>query len=190
YHDWEASMYISYAKGARTWERHVDIEKDGVPVSKYCSLPHQVDAWFKAYWRARAMSGASHDVKRIPPLREVVYLDETVRGLFAKSNLPQGHVLSEKDVYLAIPLLKGQISSKEFMSGEVLIKSVKKDKPLFIDMIDSPYAYNESLKGYIYMRGISHDGPKKNKASKKTPHEKNTNGESEKIFQRYIQTQA
>ena len=25
YHDWHSSMYISYAKGARTWERHIDI---------------------------------------------------------------------------------------------------------------------------------------------------------------------
>ena len=39
YHDWSISMLIAYAKGARTFERHIDIEADGVPVSPYCSLP-------------------------------------------------------------------------------------------------------------------------------------------------------
>ncbi len=41
-------MMIAYAKGARTFERHIDIDSDGVKVSPYCSLPHQIDEWFKA----------------------------------------------------------------------------------------------------------------------------------------------
>ena len=57
YHDWTSSMLIAYAKGARTFERHIDIDKDGIPVSKYCSLPHQIDTWFKAYHKAREMCG-------------------------------------------------------------------------------------------------------------------------------------
>ena len=51
-------MLIAYAKGARTFERHVDIEGDGVKVSPYCSLPDQVDQWFKTFQRAKAMCGA------------------------------------------------------------------------------------------------------------------------------------
>ena len=68
--------------------------------------------------------------------------------------MSKNHVVSDDDVYLAIPLLKGQISCRELMAGEVLIKSLKKDEPIFIDMIDSPYAYNEDLKKNIYQRGI------------------------------------
>ena len=37
--DWTNSMMIAYAKGARTFERHIDIDSDGVKVSPYCSLP-------------------------------------------------------------------------------------------------------------------------------------------------------
>ena len=36
YHDWQSSMLIAYAKGARTFERHVDINSDGNKVSQYC----------------------------------------------------------------------------------------------------------------------------------------------------------
>lgn len=158
YHDWEASMFIAYAKGARTFERHIDIQYDGVKVSPYCSLPEQIDKWFKAYKKAKEMCGRSDVEKRIPEKREIEYLDNLVRGVYAKRDLPEGHVLLheniESDVYLAIPLQKGQLSCRELMSGEVLLKPLTKDQAIMIDDIDSPYAHNEDLKSTIYKRGI------------------------------------
>jgi sialic acid synthase SpsE len=154
YHDWSASIMMAYAKGARTFERHVDIDFDGVPVSPYCSLPEQVDIWFKAFHKAKEMCGASGESKRIPTDREVKYLDSLVRGVYAKRDLPQGHALTADDIYLAIPLLKGQISCRELMSGEVLLQPCDQDKPILIDMIDSPYANNDHLKKKIYERGL------------------------------------
>ena len=35
--DWRSSVLIAYAKGARTFERHVDIDFEGAPVSPYCT---------------------------------------------------------------------------------------------------------------------------------------------------------
>ena len=145
---------MAYAKGARTFERHVDIELDGVPVSPYCSLPDQVDTWFKAFHKAKEMCGASGASKRLPTEKEVKYLDALVRGVYAKRDLPLGHALTVNDVYLAIPLLKGQISCRELMSGEVLLQPCGKDKPILIDLIDSPYAENDALKKIIYGRGM------------------------------------
>lgn len=158
YHDWTSSMLIAYAKGARMFERHIDINMDGVPVSPYCSLPEQIDTWFKAYKKAKEMCGGSDNVKRNPPEKEVQYLNGLVRGVYAKRDLPKGHVLIheriDEDVYLAIPLQKGQISCRELMSGEMLLSPVAKDQPILIDMIDSPYAYSEQLKQIIFNRGI------------------------------------
>lgn len=160
YSDWSSSMLIAYAKGARTFERHIDINSDGIKVSPYCSLPNQIDKWFKAFHKARQMSGGSNNTKRVPPKREVDYLDQLVRGVYAKRDLPVGYKLAESDVFLAVPLLKGQISCRELMAGEELIQPIKKNKPIFIDMIDSPYAYNEELKKSIYERGIDMTPPK------------------------------
>jgi N-acetylneuraminate synthase len=154
YHSWDASMYIAYAKGARTFERHIDIEDDGVKISPYCSTPAQIDTWFKAFRKAKEMSGGGPETKRIPPVAEIKYLDALVRGIYAKRDLPVGTPLSEEDLYLAIPLLKGQISCRELMRGEVLLRPVKKDAPLYIDDIDSPYVHSDELKKAIYDRGL------------------------------------
>jgi sialic acid synthase SpsE len=154
YHDWSSSILMAYAKGARTFERHIDIAADGIPVSPYCSLPEQVDAWFKSWKKAVEMCGSPGSRKRIPQQREIQYLDALVRGVYARSDLPAGHRLTDADVYLAVPLQKGQISCRELMHGEVLLNPVAADAPIRIDDIDSPYAHSDQLKALIYARGL------------------------------------
>lgn len=158
YTDWQASMLISYAKGARSWERHIDIEADDIAVSPYCSLPHQVDTWFKAFHKAREMCGASGDSKRVPSRREIEYLDTLVRGVYLKRDLPAGyefhHHSVDRDFYLAIPLQKGQLSCREVMNGQRAMRELKADSPLMIDDLDSPYASTPALRELIYKRGL------------------------------------
>jgi sialic acid synthase SpsE len=158
YGDWHSSILISYAKGARTWERHIDIEEDGIPVSPYCSLPHQIDAWFKAYHKAVEMCGGESTTKRVPKRKEVEYLDGLVRGVYAKRDLPAGYEIHHRnlnrDFYLAIPLLKGQLSCREIINGQLLQSDIAQDKPLMIDDVDSPYARNSALREQIYQRGV------------------------------------
>jgi sialic acid synthase SpsE len=154
YSNWTDSIMIAYAKGARTFERHIDIEDDGIKVSPYCSLPDNIDIWFKSFNKAKEMCGAAGTQKRMPPRKEIEYLDGLVRGVYAATDLPEGHSLTDADVYLAIPLQRGQISCRELMRGEVLLKPIKKDQPVKIDDIDSPYAHIPSLKQLIYKRGL------------------------------------
>lgn len=154
YNNWSNSILAAYAKGARIFERHIDIQSGDVKVSPYCSLPHQIDEWFKAFHKAKEICGAPGTQKRIPPKKEIEYLDALVRGVYAKSDLPQGHCLADEDVYLAIPLQRGQLSCRELMRGEMLLKPVKKDDPIKIDDIESPYSQIPSLRQLIYSRGI------------------------------------
>jgi N-acetylneuraminate synthase len=156
YHDWMHSLLIAYGKGVRLFERHVDINTDGFKISPYSSLPSQIDTWFKAYRKAKEMCGTAKDERRIPLDREIKYLDSYVRGVYARHDLVEGQYLTEEDVYLAIPLQKGQLSTRELMLGRYghrLIKPCSKDQPVTIDMIDTPYSSDE-LKEQLYQRGL------------------------------------
>jgi sialic acid synthase SpsE len=158
YHDWHSSMLISYGKGARTWERHIDVNYEGVAVSPYCSLPENCDEWFKAFHKAREMCGGRSSERRPITKREVQYLDALVRGAYARTDLSPGYVFSkeafERDFYMAIPLLKGQLSVREVMDGEKLVQPIKANEPLMITHVDGPYNENPSLRALIESRGI------------------------------------
>mgnify|MGYP000547158547 FL=1 len=158
YHDWHSSMLISYGKGARSWERHIDIDYEGVPVSTYCSKPEQCDTWFKAFHKAAEMCGGRSQSKRIISKKETEYLDALVRGAYARKDLEPGYVFSkesfERDFYLAIPLRKGQLSCREVMNGEQLSAGIKADEPLTINHVSGPYSQNDSLKSLILNRGL------------------------------------
>lgn len=157
YHSWDASMFISYAKGARTWERHIDIDCNGVAVSPYCSLPEQVDHWFKAYHKAREMCGGTSNARRVCSKKEVQYLDALVRGVYARRPLAAGYTFSnetfERDFYLAVPLQKGQLSCREVINGEKLTNDLAANSPLTIHDINGPYAENPVLRQLIEGRG-------------------------------------
>ena len=154
-HDWSSSMLIAYAKGART-------ASSGTSTSRWTALKCRPIARCRTRstpgsrrlrWPRRC-AGPRETQKRISAAREIRYLDTLVRGVYAKHDLPEGHLLTDNDVYLAVPLQKGQISCRELVRGEMVLKTVRRDQPIMIDMIDSPYAYNAELKQLIYQRGI------------------------------------
>jgi N-acetylneuraminate synthase len=157
YHDWTASIMMAYAKGARTFERHIDIDTPDHPITPYCSTPEQIAEWFRAFHKAKEMCGGSADERRRLTPKEVEYLESLVRGVYAKRELPAGHVLAEDDFYLAIPLQKGQISCRELITGEALIAEVRKDDAITIDLFDNPYGRPGFLHQLIANRGISRE---------------------------------
>ncbi|MEW6558019.1 MAG: N-acetylneuraminate synthase family protein [Elusimicrobiota bacterium] len=152
------SMYIAVAKGIRFFERHIDINTDGKLISQYSFLPEQIDKWFKAFKRADVICGSYSQSKKPPLQKEAQFLDNYIRGVYAKRDLPAEHILTNEsygnDIYLAIPLQKGQISCRELMNGEKILRDLKKDEPIKIDDVDSPYAENDELKKIIYNRGL------------------------------------
>jgi sialic acid synthase SpsE len=154
YHDWHSSMLIGYAKGARTFERHIDIKTDDKAISPYCSTPEQIAEWFQAFHKAREMCGAPGTEKAPSSQKEIDYLTTLVRGVYAKHDLPAGHVLTSDDYYLAIPLQKGQLSCRELLNDQVLAKKIKADAPLMIDSVQSLYNHDKGLRNKLAARGL------------------------------------
>jgi sialic acid synthase SpsE len=154
YHDWHSSMLIAYAKGARSFERHIDIKTDDKLFSDYCSTPERIAEWFQAFHKAREMCGAPGTEKAFSTQRETNYLSSLVRGVYAIRDMPKGHTLTPEDYYLAIPLQKGQLSCRELLNDQVLAKEIKADAPLMVDSVDSLYNRNDGLKKRLYSRGM------------------------------------
>lgn len=155
YRDWHDSMLIAYGKGARTFERHIDIDHEGVPVSSYCTKPEQADIWFRAFKKAREMCGGGASERRVVPEGERRYLDALVRGVYAKRDLEVGDVLSRDDVYFSVPLLKGQISTREFVGGEKLTAPLGVHEPVNIGVVDAPIRSDKALVKLILDRGLT-----------------------------------
>ena len=61
YRSWTYSIIIAYAKGARTFERHIDVDTPDHPISPYCSTPEQVRRV------VRGVSQGEGDVRRKRP---------------------------------------------------------------------------------------------------------------------------
>jgi sialic acid synthase SpsE len=152
--DWHDSIIIAYGKGARTFERHIDIDYENVPVTPYCTKPEQADIWFRAFKKAQEMCGGTAAQKRFVPEKERRYLDALVRGVYAKRALPVGHVLTHDDVYFAVPLLNGQISTREFEGGETLTTSMDADEAVQLTNVDAEYCKDPKLVALVSDRGL------------------------------------
>ncbi len=141
YHDWTSSIMMAYAKGARVFERHIDIDYQGVPVSSYCSLPEQADQWFKAFKKAIEMCGRSSRKRRKISSVEAEYLTKLLRGAYAKRDLAAGYILTPEnmleDFHLAIPLQDGQLSCREVHKEYQTISAVKANEPIMVSQLRS-----------------------------------------------------
>lgn len=154
YRDWHDSILIAYAKGARTFERHIDIDYEDVPVSSYCTRPEQADIWFRAFKNAKEMCGHSANERREVPENERRYLDALVRGVYAKRDIAEGEVLTRDDVYFAIPLLRGQISTREFVGGEKVTRAITAQDAVDLGSIDGEILQDPELVELILSRGL------------------------------------
>jgi N-acetylneuraminate synthase len=151
-------MMISYGKGARSWERHIDVEWEDESSPKYNSFPHQIDGWFKAFHKAKEMCGGVGQQRREITKDETKYLDALVRGIYLRRDLDEGTIITHENFnkyfYLAIPLVKGQLSCREIFDGEKLMTGLKKDQPLMISDVNGVLAENSMLRKKILERGL------------------------------------
>ena len=157
YNDWSSSMLMSYAKGARTWERHIDIDDGLHKVAPYCSLPHQIEEWFRAFHKAQEMNGLSSAVRRAISQKEKKYLENLVRGTYAKVKISEGTVITDENYheyfFQAIPLQKAQFSGRENIIGGIISKNLEPGDGLFVDGISNLDALRDIDPFIILNRG-------------------------------------
>lgn len=99
------------SKGAMLLERHVGVPTDGATLNAYSMNPQQTDAWVQAAKLAWEMAGSN---EKIVPGGEAASLRSLMRGTYARTAIKAGQVLRPEDVYFAMPVQEGQLTSGEF----------------------------------------------------------------------------
>lgn len=136
YWDWRTSMLVSYAKGARMWERHIDIHGDPPP-ALYSTTPLKVVEWFMAFKTAKEVCGPQVPWREISP-RETAYLNELHRGRYASRRIAAGEPVNAHNTYLAIPALQGQVTCNDVgWAGKSSIWSFGQDDPIMLEALNS-----------------------------------------------------
>jgi N-acetylneuraminate synthase len=77
--------------------------------------------------------------------------------VYAARDIAVGEMLTEADIYMAIPLQKGQLSTRELMLGSYghrMLRECRRDEPVTIDHVDTPYVSNPQMRQRILERGI------------------------------------
>ena len=107
---------LAYAKGARMFEKHVGIPTDTITLNAYSAIPEQVRAWIGAYREARIACGTGGDIFFD---REIKDLRSLMRGVYTVRAVRRGERIERRDVFFAIPIADGQLSSGAFVDGIV-----------------------------------------------------------------------
>ncbi len=106
------AIMLALAKGARVVEKHVGLPTQKYPNNAYSASPSEIAAWLAAGRDALSMLGEENRIQ--PSAGELESLGSLQRGVFAKRDLPAGHVLGPGDVFFAFPSTQGQITANQW----------------------------------------------------------------------------
>ena len=106
---------MAVAKGASILERHVGLPTETIKLNAYSMNPQQAEAWVSAINKARHMCQFTGDRKISDG--EITSLHSLMRGVYAKVPIAKGACMKRDDVFFAMPVQDGQMTSGEFKSG-------------------------------------------------------------------------
>jgi sialic acid synthase SpsE/mannose-6-phosphate isomerase-like protein (cupin superfamily) len=134
-------IQIAYAKGAELFERHVGVETDTIKLNDYSSTPLQIKKWLKSFKDAQIMCGPKN--KAPSPAEEVETLNSLKRGVYFKANVKKGAILTQDDIFFAMPVQDGQLISSKWQDGIQVNKDYKINQPLGEDIVSNALVSND-----------------------------------------------
>lgn len=109
-------IQMAYAKGARLFERHVGVPTATIRLNAYSSTPQQLQSWIEAYRDAVAACGAEEGRPPVA-MAEAAELRQLMRGAYARRPIRRGETLAREDVFFAMPLQEGQMTSGQWRAA-------------------------------------------------------------------------
>ena len=154
---------LAVAKGARIFERHVGLPTETIKLNAYSMNPEQADAWVAAVLAARDMcelkKTSHHGKTKYISQNELDSLTSLMRGVFAKHDIAEGDVLTEEDVFFAMPCADRQLTSGDFQTGMTATRSYKTNEAIYEKRQMTDISIMRSVvhdaKGMLYEAGIA-----------------------------------
>ena len=127
---------IAYSKGARIFERHINLYNNKYKINEYSTEPKQFDSWLSNLAIAIKINGNNTDRDK-NLIKEKKQLIKFQRGIYVSKGqkLLKGKELKEKNVSFYFPTLKNQLTANKFSkySTFLLKKNKKSLEPIFLD---------------------------------------------------------
>ncbi len=143
---------MAIAKGATFYERHVGLETEEHKLNEYSTDVNAVEKWVEAIATARDICGVPN-TKNIRP-EEIASLEELARGCYAQRVIKKGEILSEDDVFFAMPCAGGQTTSGQFQPGMEASRDYAPQEALYekrkLSAISEARSIIHSIRGMLY----------------------------------------
>ena len=124
---------IAVALGASMFEKHVALPTEKYGINDYSSSMEDLRNWLETL-KNSILAINNIDQSKYVNTKEIETLMDLKRGVFASNDI-EPKKLNEKDFFLAIPPVKGQLLANDlskFLTFN-LVKSLKKNQPIMIE---------------------------------------------------------
>ncbi len=124
-------IQIAISKGAKVFERHIAIRSDKYRMNAYSSTPEQIGLWLKSADRALKICGISGK-RPIHSKKEIQDLTQFKRGVYAKSYIKKGELISAVNTFYAFPNIDRQLLANDMSKYNLYYasKHIKRNQPI------------------------------------------------------------
>ena len=150
---------LAAAKGVKLFERHVGLPAEGIKLNAYSMDPAQASAWVGAVQQAWDICALKGRGEKYISQEELDSLRSLERGVWAKKDIKEGDIITEEDVFYAMPLQEGQTTSGQFKAGQPSSRDYKALEPVKekapITGVGIVRSAIHDAKGMLYEAGIA-----------------------------------
>ncbi len=130
------NVFMAVAMGARIFEKHVGVPTNKYKINNYSATPEQFRDWLQAMTRAFEALGTVDATIRPVTEDARASLHALRRGVFAKTDLKAGDVMTTENALYAIPTIENQVVANDCSKySEIkLTADVKADEPIIVGL--------------------------------------------------------
>ena len=129
---------LAVAKGAKIFEKHVNVKEEGFSINGYSSTDDQVDKWLAAAEHAFEICGSEDGTRYQPSETESASIKNLSRGVWAKEIIKKGEKITLDKIFLAMPTFEGQLTARDLSKYSLYTakEDIKPQEPVYKEKLN------------------------------------------------------